>query len=409
MSNKNLAAIAAICIITIAFSGLNSFLIYSNSSIQQEQLNELKNRLGTVESALTNLSNKINVTEYEAEILRLNSSLNDLTSQLSNLENANAYLLNQTPANIYQSAHKSVVVIRTPLGQGSGFLYYNSSLILTNWHVVESETAIEVEFYDRSRKNATLVGSDAYADVAVIMVLAAPLDAKPLQLESSSNLWIGQQVIAIGNPLGLTGSLSSGYISQINRRISITGLPIIVPVLQLDVTIAPGSSGGPLLDLLGNVVGITNAGTSYGINFAVPSNIVERVASSIIKKGYYQHPFVGFVGTELTPEAIKSMNILNIDPFQTGLLITDVNPNTPAADAGLRPAVATKASDGSAAYNAMDIILDVDNHPMLSFEDWSAYIEENVSPGQPITLTLWRSGNLEPIVVTTTYRPQYPT
>ena len=401
--------IIIICIIVIAFSGFNSYLIYSNNSTQQEQLNELKNRLSAVETTLSNLSNKINVTEYEAEILRLNSSINDLKYQLSNLENAGAYLLNQTPANIYKSAHKSVVVIRTPLGQGSGFLYGNSSLILTNWHVVESETVIEVEFYDRSRKNATLVGSDAYADVAVIMVPAAPLDARPLQLESSSNLWIGQQVVAIGNPLGLTGSLSSGYISQINRRISITGLPIIVPVLQLDITIAPGSSGGPLLDLSGNVVGITNAGTSYGINFAVPSNIVERVASSIIEKGYYQHPMVGFNGIELTPETIKSMNIINIDPFQSGLLITDVTANTPAAKAGLRPAVATQDSGGSRAYSAMDIILTVDGHPTLSFEDWSAYVEENVSPSQPITLTLWRSGNLESVVVTTTYRPQYQT
>jgi S1-C subfamily serine protease len=101
------------------------------------------------------------------------------------------------------------------------------------------------------------------------------------------------------------------------------------------------------------------------------------------------------------------MNILNIDPFQSGLLITDVTANSPAAKAGLRHAVATQDSGGSSAYNAMDIILTIDGHTTLSFEDWSAYVEENVSPDQPITLTLWRSGNLESIVVTTTYRPQY--
>jgi S1-C subfamily serine protease len=162
--------------------------------------------------------------------------------------------------------------------------------------------------------------------------------------------------------------------------------PLIVPVLQLDITIAPGSSGGPLLDLYGNVVGITNAGTLYGFNFAVPSNIVKRVASSLIESGYYRHPLVGFWIVELTPESIRELNILNVEPFQTGLLVWDVMENYPAADAGLRGVVETQAPDGSTGYIARDIVLAVDGHPTPTLAEWSIYVEENVSPLQTITL-----------------------
>jgi S1-C subfamily serine protease len=273
--------------------------------------------------------------------------------------------------------------------------------------VVRNETDIEIKFYDGTTRKASAAGSDPYSDVAVLMIPSSPPDAKPLQLGNSSKLWIGQQVVAIGNPLGLTGSLSSGYISQINKLIEIISVPIMVPVLQLDITVAPGSSGGPLFDLSGNVVGITNAGTLYGFNFAVPSSIVKRVASSIIEKGYYRHPYVDFQGVELNPETIRELNILNVEPFQTGLLVLDVIPDTPAAEVGLRGATRTQAPDESPAYIARDIVLAVDSHPTLTQEGWAAYVEEFVSPGQRISLTLWRSGEVSSVVVTTTYRPPY--
>jgi len=422
MSNKTLTAVALICVIAIVFSGFNSYLILNNFRIQQEQLTELKNsvdetnnRIGIVESALSSLNNRINalnqsisanVTDLKTAIRTLNSSFTNLASNVSNLEGTIDHILRQTPANIYETAHKSVVVITTPRVQGSGFLY-TPNLILTNWHVVRNETDIEIKFYDGTTRKASVAGSDPYSDVAVLMVSSSPPDAKPLQLGNSSKLWIGQQVVAIGNPLGLTGSLSSGYISQINKLIEIISVPIMVPVLQLDITLAPGSSGGPLLDLSGNVVGITNAGTLYGFNFAVPSSIVKRVASSIIEKGYYRHPYVGFQGVELNPETIRELNILNVESFQTGLLVLDVIPDTPAAEAGLRGATRTQAPDGSPAYIARDIVLAVDGHPTLTQEEWAAYVEEYVSPGQRISLTLWRSGEVSSVVVTTTYRPPY--
>jgi len=380
VSTRALSVVALIGVVAIAFYAFNSYLMLSNTRLQEQvsELNdamrEAKDRIAEMETILSALADKMNA---------MNQSLLD-------------------PSGVYKSVHKSVVLVRTPLGSGSGFLYDNANLILTNWHVVESSTDIEIEFYDGTRGKASVVGTDAYSDVAVLRVEASPTDAKPLQLSNSSKLYIGQQVVAIGNPLGLTGSLSAGYISQINKLIDIR--PIIVPVLQLDVTIAPGSSGGPLLDLTGRVVGITNAGTGYGFNFAVPSNIVRRVASSLIEKGYYRHPFVGFSGVELSPETIKDLKITNLDPFQTGLLIWEVVSGTPAAEAGLRGV----ESQDSGGYIGRDIILAVDGHATRTFAEWTAYVEEYVSPGQTITLTLWRTpGDVVSINITTAYREPY--
>ena len=384
MASRSLAAVAVLCIAAVVLSGFNSYLILDRVRVQEEQLSELRDA----------------IEEAESRVGAVESALSNLLS----LE-AIAGILNQTPVNLYEATYKSVVVIRTPFAQGSGFLYSSSDLILTNWHVVRDETDVDVEFYDRTRTKASVLGTDAYSDVAVLKVTSLPTDAKPLRLGDSSRLYIGQQVAAIGSPLGLTGSFSSGFISQINKLLDIE--PIIVPVLQLDVTIAPGSSGGPLLDLLGNVVGITNAGTGYGFNFAVPSNIVRRVASSLIEKGSYQHPLVGFTSIVLSPETMRTYNVLNLEFNQTGLLIWEVLPDTPAAEAGLRGVVETRAPDGSIGYDAMDIILAVDGSAVFAREDWAAYVEEYVSVGQSITLTLWRSGEIVDVEVNTTSRPPY--
>jgi len=183
MSSKFPAAVAVLCIIAIILSGFNSYLILDRIRVQEEQLSRLRDaieeaesRIGAVESALSNLSG---------------------------LE-AVAGILNQTPVNLYEATYKSVVVVRTPFAQGSGFLYDSSNLILTNWHVVGDETDIDVEFYDRTRTKASVLGTDAYSDVAVLEVTSVPSDAKPLRLGDSSRLYIGQQVAAIGSPLGLT-------------------------------------------------------------------------------------------------------------------------------------------------------------------------------------------------------------
>ena len=380
--------------------------------VQEEKISELQGALdqvrtniGEANSNLSNLANQMNALNQSTStgLAEIGTALEGLISNLSNIEVIVNQTLSLTPAEVYEATYKSVVLIRTPAGQASGFLFNTSNIIVTNYHVVTNETDIEIEFFDRTRTQATVIGSDAYSDIAVLSVPTAPAGATPLTFGNHSS--IGQQVVAIGNPLGLTESLSVGYISQVNRLLDIE--PIIVPVLQLDLTIAPGSSGGPLLDLYGNVVGITNAGTDVGFNFAVPVNIMKRVVSSIIDEGDYKHPLVGVSILALTPEVVSSLNILNIGPYQTGLLIMDVISGYPAEEAGLIAAVSTTAPDGSPGYTAMDIVLAIDGHPTFTIEDWSAYMEVEVSPDQSIVFTLWRSGVTASVTVTTTERPPY--
>jgi len=390
--------LAILCVVAIAMSSVNTYLIYVNIQAQQQTAAELARLTETLgEINQTSLGN---ATEIRALVSQLEAQIAELEENLSKSEG-------QTPAEIYESTYKSVVVITTSIGQGSGFLYDNSYTVLTNWHVVEGETEIYVQFYDGTRERASIVGLDAYSDVAVLMVPSSPSDAKPLKLGNSSDLYVGQQVVTIGNPLGFTGSLSSGYVSQVNKIIDLEGVPITVPVTQLDITLAPGNSGGPLLDMSGNVVGITNAGTNYGFNFAITSNIVKRVAASIIERGSYSHPFIGFRILELSPETIKSYNILNLESFQSGLLVWEVMEGYPADHASLRGVTETTDSEGKQGYLARDIVLAVDGHSTRTIADWTAYVEEHVSPGQTVVLTLWKSGETATVNVTATSRPPY--
>ena len=370
----------------------------------QATVNQMKEDFAKATSSMSTISDKINSLNQStyaslSDLTTKVESIEDLISDISGLEELVDQLIRQTPTEVYEASFKSVVVIRTPVGQGSGFLFDTSNIIVTNYHVVEDETDIEIEFFDRTRTQATVIGSDAYSDITVLAVSSTPLESQPMSL-SDQPIGIGQQVVAIGNPLGLTESLSVGYISQVNRNLDL--YPIIVPVLQLDLTIAPGSSGGPLLDLHGNVVGITNAGTEVGFNFAVPLEILKRVIPALIEEGDYIHPLIGVNLLVLSPEVVTSLNIINVNTYQTGLLIMEVVTDSPAEQAGLRPAI-----NGSQGLTAMDIILSIDGNPTFIAEDLTAYMEIEVSPGQTVSLTLWRSGITESVSIISTERPSY--
>ena len=402
---------AIVAVIAIVLSIFNTVMILNNNFSQNEQTGETQSNTDqtneNLEEALQELSalrNQINTLNQSAsnnldEIRSTINNIEDVVSQLAGNDQLVNEMIRRTAAEVYASAYKSVVLIRTPVGQGSGFLFNNSDTIVTNYHVVAGETDIEIEYYDRTRISATTIGSDPYSDIAVLTVSESPADAQPLLL-SNRSVSIGQQVVALGNPLGLTDSLSVGYISQVNRTLDIE--PIIIPVLQLDLTIAPGSSGGPLLDLYGNLVGITNAGTDVGFNFAVPVSIMSRVIPSLIETGDYTHPYLGVSVVALTPEVISSLNILNVDEYQNGLMVMDVIPGSPADEAGL-----TAAQSVTQGYNAMDIILAIDGIPTFVAADLTAYLELGVSPEETITLGLWRSGETASVSVTTTERPAY--
>jgi len=416
MAQKPSRLTTVVVVVTILLSAYNTFLIFNTSNVWNAEIGELRSesaeaesRIAELESLLGNISSDLGALaeiweELESITEMIDSSTKDIAEIRSDLE-AMEGTVGVSPASVYESSRKSVVIIRDETKQGSGFMWRSEDYILTNWHVVNETSEVTVEFYDGTRRPATVLGLDAYSDVAVLSVTGAPEEAVPLTLGNSSEIYIGQQVVAIGNPLGYSGSLSSGFISQVNEKIDLPFM--IVPVLQLDVTIAPGSSGGPLLDLHGNVLGITNAGTFYGFNFAVPANIVRRVATSILEVGYYRHPLVGFWGTILTPEVVEDMNLLNVDPYQYGILVLEVMAGYPAEEAGLQPAEETVDTEGNPGYIARDIVVAVDGIQIRTWGDWDVYFAEQVSPDQTIHLTLWRSGEEAEVDLVTTFREPY--
>ena len=369
---------------------------------QEDSLNSLELEVENLTSQNTNQQTQITELQFALNQTQLALEENTLTlstllNQITALEEKLDQLTQQTPAHVYDSSYKSVVLITTQTAQGSGFLYENENTIITNYHVVESATNIDIQYFDGSRTNANIIGSDPYSDLAVLQVSMSPDESEPLHL-SNKSVSIGQQVVAIGNPFGSTDSLTVGYISQLDRVIDI--YPLIVPVFQLDLTITFGNSGGPLLDLNGNLIGVTNAGTLYGLNYAIPLNIIERVVPSLITDGEYQHPYVGVSLISLTPDLINFFNISNLNHYQNGLLVAEVFPGYPAEEAGLNPVIFEQYG-----IIAVDIILAVDGNQLFTIEDWVAYVETEISAGETITLTVWRSGEVSSIEVITTQRP----
>ena len=391
---------------------ISSLRSSSNSAVTgfQKSADNLGSEIRSLRDGLSSMATRLSQEETISQSLAskvglLNSSIGvvaqDADAKLAAIKSQQAQV---TPEAVYQQVKPSVVVVRVRTAQGSvlgsGF-FYAQNQIITNYHVIQSANSVDVELFDGSSSRASIIGQDPFADVAVLRVESPSALAKPLQLANSSALNIGQPVLAVGNPLGLTSSLTSGIVSQMGRLIGpVQNIPLIVPVIQLDILIAPGNSGGPLLDLHGNVVGVTNAGIQGGVNFAIPSNIVKRVADSIIKTGKYEHPFVGYTGIALTSESIRASNIADVDASIRGIMIVDVLPNTPAQKAGLIGADKTTSPNGPG-YRAKDIVVSVDGRQIRSFEEWSSYMEEKISPGQTITLGVLRSG----VIVSLTLMP----
>ncbi len=239
---------------------------------------------------------------------------------------------------------------------------------------------------------AQVVGADSYYDLAVIKVDVAPNILTPLELGDSSQLKVGQRVVAIGNPFGLDRTLTSGLISALERRVETDATSIIGQAIQTDAAINPGNSGGPLLDLRGRVVGINTAinspsGGSVGIGFAVPVNIVKRVAPVLISKGSYPHPTLGItnvaeLGVTVTPPSSGP---------QHGLLITQLDPNGSVAKAGLKAATAT-VQRRRYVFSGGDIITAVDEKPVTTKNDLLLALEEKFKPGDKVALTVYRDG-----------------
>jgi len=353
------------------------------------------------------------IESAEAQIGRLQA----LLQQLTRSNTSGPFAL--TPTQIYNMSKQSVVLIANrrygigglkTVAEGSGFIYDKRGYIITNNHVVEGADKIRVTFPDGTVAEATLVGADVYSDLAVIKVDLPPEKAssllRPLTLGNSSSLVVGEPVYAIGNPFGLSGSMTQGIVSQLGRSIQAKGGYSIVDVIQIDAAINPGNSGGPLLNGKGEVVGITTAivtttGTFSGVGFAIPSNLIKRVVPALIETGHYDHPWVGVQGVNMMPEIAEAMKT----NYTHGFLVTAVFPDSPAERAGLRGGNKTIIVEDKEIPIGGDIIVGVDGHPILNVDELLTYLERYKSPGEVIHLLIVRNNTPQEVPLTLGKRP----
>ena len=290
---------------------------------------------------------------------------------------------------------------------GSGFVFDDLGHIITNAHVVESASSVTITFLDGSQYNAQIIGLDKFTDIAVIKVEEKPRYLHPLQIGDSSTLKVGEQVAAIGNPFGLSGSMTSGIVSQIGRLLPSQDTGFSIPnVIQTDAAINPGNSGGPLLNMAGKVMGINTAiqsgtGQSAGIGFAVPSNTILKVVPVLIEEGKYSHPWIGISGKDIDPELAK---VRDLDQSK-GFLIVTVVPGSPAEIAGLKGVSEIKII-GDKEYPADgDIIVSVDGKEVRKISDILIHLQEEKSVGDEMILGILRDGEVMHIILALVERP----
>lgn len=312
---------------------------------------------------------------------------------------------------LYQRVKESIVQIQAGSATGSGWVYDDNNHIVTNFHVVESTNNVNVILHDGTIFVGKVVGKDQYSDLAVILVNTTQgIKLKPLPLGDSMKLRVGERVVAVGAPFGLSGSISQGIVSQIGRLLPAPGTQYSIPnMIQIDASINPGSSGGALLNLNGEVVGVTSAGISdnggfQGVGLAIPSSIVKRVIPSLLATGTYKHPFLGITGGDLLPVIVEA-NRLNVT---RGVIVVDVLQGSPAERAGLRRSVMTQQRIGNDIVSIPvggDVIIGVDGNIVRKIDDLIAYSEEFKKPGDSILLTILREGRKITINVVLGERP----
>lgn len=306
---------------------------------------------------------------------------------------------------IYQQFSPGVVSIRTTTAQGSGWVYSGDGIILTNNHVVETETRVEVDFASGFKTFGNVVGTDASSDLAVIKVDGAASELHPLPLGDSDILQVGQTVIAIGNPFGLSGTMTTGIISALGRSLPTStqvqggGYFSNADIIQTDTALNPGNSGGPLLNLNGEVVGINSAieTTGYttsgepinsGIGFAISINTVKRVVPSLIETGKFEYAYLGISSRDDLPlTVIEALGLKST----SGAYVTSVFPGGPSELAGIQAGTQPLDLAGYQGLNkGGDLVIAIDGQPVVTFEDMIRYLALHKSPGDTVTLTVLR-------------------
>lgn len=326
-----------------------------------------------------------------------------------------------TLVGLYEQVNPGVVSIRvlTESGQGlgSGFVYDTNGHVVTNYHVVENQSYLEVAFSSGFKSRGEVIGSDLDSDLAVVLVDAPETELAPLPLGDSDQVKVGQMVVAIGNPFGLQGTLTLGVVSGLGRTMqslhvtSDGGAFTAGDIIQTDTAINPGNSGGPLLDLNGEVIGVNQAirtdsfnqagePVNSGVGFAVSINTVKRVIDSLIRDGSYDYPYLGIFST--SDLSLLDQETLGL-PRSTGVYVTSVDPGGPADKAGVKGGQANSTISGLPAGG--DLIIAVDGRPVSTFNDLIGYVVQQKSPGDAVLLTVLRDNQELELELTLDRRP----
>ncbi|MBP7866904.1 MAG: trypsin-like peptidase domain-containing protein [Acidobacteria bacterium] len=277
-------------------------------------------------------------------------------------------------------------------GTGSGVVMDNEGHILTNHHVIKNADYIQVTLADKSKYKAEVRGIDAVNDLAILKINAPKELLTPIPLGTSRNLRVGQKVYAIGNPFGLSRTMSAGIISSLGRSIKSNSGFVIDGVIQTDAAINPGNSGGPLIDSQGKMIGLntsifTTHGGNIGIGFAVPVATVVRVGNDLIREGRVRRPWIGIHGIDVTPDLARYLNL----PEENGVLVEYVDPGSSAARAGVRGGNTRALLGRMRLIVNGDFIVQVDGRPVTSNADLAGYLL-NLSPGETVKMNLYRNG-----------------
>ncbi len=326
---------------------------------------------------------------------------------------------------IYRNSNQSVVTVdgfisttvNSPIGPltqtgevlGSGFVmnYNNANYVVTNFHVVDGAKNMTVIFWDGNAYPATVVGTDSYSDLAIVKAPSAPAsEFHPLTISSSASVRVGDPVAAIGNPFGLSGSLTVGVVSQLGRTIteSTAGNYSIADVIQFSAPINPGNSGGPLFNSNGQVIGLTTATVngSQGVGFAIPSDAVSREIGSLVANGNYNsHPYLG-IGTA---DMFYWLGQANGNNVTYGVLIENVVAGGPAAKAGIQAGSRQATVQGQTYLLGGDVIVSINGTRIVNHDALASYLEEHAAVGHTLSVGIVRGTTAKTVLLTVAARP----
>ena len=342
------------------------------------------------------------------ELIVSNGDYGETVGEVTGIERSYEYSL----IDIFEKSEESIVQVSVLRGEsdggmGSGFVYSDEGYVITNQHVVQDAKKVMITFLDGEAYIGNVIGVDRDLDIAVVKVEPTNTYLQPIKIGDSSKLKVGEKIAAIGNPFGLSGSMTSGIVSQMGRLLPQESGYSIPDVIQTDAAINPGNSGGPLINMKGEVVGINTAiqsatGEFSGIGFAVPSNTVKKVVPVLIQDGVFKHPWMGISGTDVDPE-LAEVRELN---SSKGFLVVSVIEGSPAETAGLLGVTETKEMDGREYALDGDIILSIDGETVRKISDILVHLQREKSVGDQMVLSVNRNGEILELTMILEERPQ---